>query len=150
MALWVSQTVNNLPAMQISARFLGQEDSLKGKGTCSSVLAWRIPWTEEPGGLQSMGSQRVRHDLVTIHTHTALWATTALLPFSHGRRYKISKDTWNVGQEKRVPTTEQEDVGPGHHTQPSASLTAQSANVKFLFSTQYCNSLPIHMSPWIL
>ena len=42
---------------------LSQEDPLeKGMATHSSVLAWRIPWTEEPGGLQSMGSQRVRHD----------------------------------------------------------------------------------------
>ena len=40
-----------------SGRSLG-----KGNATCSSILAWRIPWTEEPGGLQSMGSQRVRHD----------------------------------------------------------------------------------------
>ena len=38
--------------------------------TQSSILAWRIPWTEEPGGLQSMGSQRVRHDLAAEHTHT--------------------------------------------------------------------------------
>ena len=45
---------------------LGWEDPLEeGRTTHSSVLAWRIPWTEEPGGLQSMGSQRVRHDLVT-------------------------------------------------------------------------------------
>ena len=116
MALWAAQTVNNLPAMQTWARFLGQEDPLKGKGTCSSVLAWRIPWTEEPGGLQSMGSQRVRHDLVTIHTH-GFMSNKALLPFSHGRRYKISEDTWNIGQEKRVPRTEQEDVGPGHQAQ---------------------------------
>ena len=44
-------------------RSLGQEESLeKGIATHSSILAWRIPWTEEPGGLQSMGSQRVRHD----------------------------------------------------------------------------------------
>ena len=42
---------------------LEQEDSLeKGTATHSGILAWRIPWTEEPGGLQSMGSQRVRHD----------------------------------------------------------------------------------------
>ena len=42
---------------------LGQEDSLeKEMATQSSILAWRIPWTEEPGGLQSMGSQRVGHD----------------------------------------------------------------------------------------
>ena len=42
---------------------LGQEDPLEeGMATYSSILAWRIPWTEEPGGLQSRGSQRVRHD----------------------------------------------------------------------------------------
>ena len=42
---------------------LGWEGPLeKGRATHSSILAWRIPWTEEPGGLQSMGSQRVRHD----------------------------------------------------------------------------------------
>ena len=45
---------------------LGQEDPLeKEMATHSSVLPWRIPWTEEPGGLQSMGSQRVGHDRVT-------------------------------------------------------------------------------------
>ena len=56
--------VKNLPAMQETwAGSLGQEDSLeKGMATHSSVLAWRIPWTEEPGGLQSMGSQRVGQD----------------------------------------------------------------------------------------
>ena len=44
----------------------GWEDLLEeGMATHSSVLAWRIPWTEEPGGLQSMGSQRVRHDVAT-------------------------------------------------------------------------------------
>ena len=42
---------------------LGQEDSLeKEMATHSSILAWKMPWTEEPGGLQSMGSQRIRHD----------------------------------------------------------------------------------------
>ena len=56
--------VKNLPAMQETwVGSLVQEDSLeKGMATHSSVLAWRIPWTEEPGRLQSMGSQRVRHD----------------------------------------------------------------------------------------
>ena len=45
---------------------LGQKDRLeKEMATHSSILAWRIPWTEEPGGLRSMGLQRVRHDLVT-------------------------------------------------------------------------------------
>ena len=60
----MAQTVKNLPAMQkIQVRSLGREDPLEeGMATHSSVLAWRIPWTEEPGGLQSMGSQRVRHN----------------------------------------------------------------------------------------
>ena len=56
--------VKNLPAVQETwVPSLGREDPLeKGIATHSSVLAWRIPWTEEPGGLQAMGSQRVGHD----------------------------------------------------------------------------------------
>ena len=57
----VTQTVKNPPAMQETwVRSLGQDDPLeKGMATHSSILAWRITWTEETGGLQSMGSQRV-------------------------------------------------------------------------------------------
>ena len=60
----MAQVVKNLPAMQETwVQSLGQEDPLeKGMATHSSILAWEIPWTEEPGGLQSMGLQRVRHD----------------------------------------------------------------------------------------
>ena len=60
----VAQMVVNLPAMQkTQVQSLGQKDPLeKGMATHSSILAWRIPWTEEPGGLQSMGLQRVGHD----------------------------------------------------------------------------------------
>ena len=56
--------VKCLPAKrETQVQSLGQEDSLeKEMATHSSILAWRIPWTEEPGGLQSMGSQRVGHD----------------------------------------------------------------------------------------
>ena len=56
--------VKNLPAMQETPVVsLGWEDPLeKGMATHSSILAWRIPWTEEPGGLQSIESYRVRHD----------------------------------------------------------------------------------------
>ena len=59
--------VKNLPAMQepqeIRVRSLGWEDPLEeGMATHPSILAWRMPWTEEPGGLQSMGLQRVRHN----------------------------------------------------------------------------------------
>ena len=60
----VAQTVKSLPAMrETHVRSLGQESPLeKGMATHSSVLAWQIPWTEEPGGLQSTGSQRIEHD----------------------------------------------------------------------------------------
>ena len=56
--------VKNLPAMQETpVQALAQEDLLeKGMATHSSILAWRIPWTEEPGRLQSMGLQRIGHN----------------------------------------------------------------------------------------
>ena len=60
----VAQTVKTLLAMwETCVQSLGGEDPLeRGTATYSSILAWRIPWTEEPGGLQSTGSQRVGHD----------------------------------------------------------------------------------------
>ena len=59
--------VKNPPAVkEVQVQSLGQEDPLeKGIPTHSSILAWRIAWTEEPGELQSVGSQRVGHDLAT-------------------------------------------------------------------------------------
>ena len=67
--------VKNLPALQeTQVQSLGWEDSLeKEMATHSSILAWKIPWTEEPGRLQSMESQRVRHDWM-INTHTLLYS----------------------------------------------------------------------------
>ena len=69
----VAQTVKNLPVTQETwVRSLVQEDPLELEmATHSSILAWKIPWTEEPGGLQSMGLQRVRHNCVT-KTHIYL------------------------------------------------------------------------------
>ena len=60
----MAQTIKNLSAMQeTQVQSLGQEDPLeKGMATHSSILAWRIPWTEEPGGLYSPWGHRVRHD----------------------------------------------------------------------------------------
>ena len=60
----VDQMVKNLPVMQETwVQSLSQEDPVeKRMATHSSILAWRIPWTEEPGGLQSTGSQRVGHN----------------------------------------------------------------------------------------
>ena len=59
-----AQTIKNLPAMRETwVQSLGWEDPLEeGMATHSSILAWRTPWTEEPGKLQSMGLQRVGHD----------------------------------------------------------------------------------------
>ena len=62
-SLVVQLAKNPLPVQHTWVWSLGQEDPLeKEMATHSSILAWRIPWTEEPGGLQSVGSQRVRHD----------------------------------------------------------------------------------------
>ena len=60
----MAQTVKRLPTMRETwVQSLGWEDPLeKGKATHSSILAWKILWTDEPGRLQSMGSQRVGHD----------------------------------------------------------------------------------------
>ena len=82
--------------------FLGQEDPLeKGKAAYSIMLAWRIPWIEEPGGLQSKGSQRVRHDRAT-NTHIKgvrirqLWATFAFFtsPSWNGAQYGLQSHIW--------------------------------------------------------
>ena len=67
MASQVALVVKNLPAkvedIKSQVQFLGREDALEeGVATHSSILAWGILWTEEPGGLQSEGLQRVRHD----------------------------------------------------------------------------------------
>ena len=71
----VAQMVKNLPAVrEIWVESLGQEENLeKGMAIQSSILAWRIPWTEESGRLQSTGPHRVRHnwnDLARTHTPT--------------------------------------------------------------------------------
>ena len=86
----VGQTIKKLPAMQETQEMkvwsLGQEDYLeKEKAAHSSILVWRIPWTEEPGGLQSMGSQTAGHD----------WATNTFtfhfLSFTYLKSYLILK-----------------------------------------------------------
>ena len=71
--------VKNLPASAgasgawVQGTILGQEDLLEEEiAAHSSILAWEIPWTEEPGGLQSVVSQRIRHDLVNGHVGTQL------------------------------------------------------------------------------
>ena len=74
MASLVAQTVKCLSTMwETRVRSLGREDLLeKEMAIYSSSIAWKIPWTEEPGRLQSMGSQRVRHDSATSLHFTSL------------------------------------------------------------------------------
>ena len=64
----------------MQVQFLGQEDPLEeGTATPSSILAWRIPWTEEPGGLWSIGSQRVEHNGSNLACMHYLLGTKGLL-----------------------------------------------------------------------
>ena len=79
----VAQTVKHLPTMWgTRVPTLGWEDLLeKEMATHSSILAWRIPWTEKPGGLQSMGSRRVEHDWVTsLSLMNSVFCTSTLFP----------------------------------------------------------------------
>ena len=74
----IAQLVKNLSAVEETpVRFLGREDPQEeGMATHSRILAWRIPWTEEPGGLQSMEPERVLHDLVTEQQHFNIYMCT--------------------------------------------------------------------------
>ena len=76
----VAEMLKDLPAVQETwLPSLGPEDALeKEMATHSRMLAWRIPWTEEPGGLQSIGSQRVRHDCSNL-AHTCTCCISSLV-----------------------------------------------------------------------
>ena len=80
----VAQMVKHLSTMwETRVRSLGREDPLeKEMAIHSSTIAWKIPWTEEPGRLQSMGSQRVRHDWATDNNKSIYWLITLLTLFS--------------------------------------------------------------------
>ena len=94
-ATLVPQTVKNLPAMQeTQVRSLGRENPLEeGMATHSRILAWRIPWTEEPGELQSLGSQR-HHGVIVSHTTHARdpdHAVSCLSPHSSKLRHFLPR-----------------------------------------------------------
>ena len=82
-AFLLAQTIKSLTAMQETrVWFLRSEEPVeKGMAAHSSILAWRIPWTEEPGEIQSMGSQRVGHNRVT-NTFTSLLKATEIIVFN--------------------------------------------------------------------
>ena len=81
----LAQRLKCLPAMRETwVRSLGREDPVeKEMATDSSILAWRIPWMEEPGRLQSMGSQRVRHDFTFTFTLPYPWRYLPKSKFQH-------------------------------------------------------------------
>ena len=100
----VAQRLKHLPEMRETwVRFLGWEDPLEEEmAPHSSTLAWKIPWTEEPGGLQSLGSLTVRHDWATslslftfMHWRRKWQPTPVFLPGeSHGRRSLVGCSPW--------------------------------------------------------
>ena len=94
LASLVTQMVKNLPTIQeIWVWSLGWENPQEGKmATLSSILAWRIPWTEEPGRLQSMGSQRVRHNW---ETNTRTHARTHVLLDAVSYSYFLRLQLWH-------------------------------------------------------
>ena len=106
----LAQLVKNLPAVQETWVWSqGREDSLeKEVGSHSSTLAWKIPWTEEPGGLQSMGSQRVRHDWMTNTFTFTLHSVFGLPQWFNGK-----ESTCNAGDVGSIPGLERSSGG-GH------------------------------------
>ena len=92
--------VQNLPAMQETwVQSLDLEDPLEeGMATHCSILAWRIPWTEEPGSLQFMGLQRIRHDWVII-THTGSYSDSQVVQWQGIHLPRQETWVWSLGQE---------------------------------------------------
>ena len=118
----VAQRLKRLPAMQETwVQSLGREDPLeKEMAIHSSILAWRIPWTEEPGGLQSTGSQRVGHN----------WATSLSLHFQYA-----PGDQWRNNSRKNKGTE------PKQKQDPVVDVTDDRSKVHCC-KEQYC------IGPW--
>ena len=105
-AVWaflVAQVVKNLPEMQETlVQSLGQEDPLEeGTATNSSILDWRIPRTEEPGRLQSMEFQRIRHDLATKQQQHSIQRVVRKERL--GRWVSITQDAAHAAGEAQAP-----------------------------------------------
>ena len=115
----VVQMVKNLPALrETSVLSLGWEDPLvEGMATHFNILSWRIPGTEEPGGLQSMGSHRVGHDWLTWHTY---FRKTKLFPGGSG-----------VKNLPAVPETQEILVQFLHWEHPLEKKMATHSNILF-------------------
>ena len=130
----VALSVKNLPAAQETwVRSLGWEDPLeKEMATHWSILAWKISWAEEPGGLQSMGSQRVGHDCAT-NTDSAWQPRKSRDTWSSGQ-FWLWSTKWNrakanrvsprecTGNSKHPLSTTQEKTTHGHHQMINTKL----------------------------
>ena len=154
-------TVKNIPAMQETwVQPLGQEDPLENGMTIhSSTLAWRNPWTEEPGRLQFMGLQRVEHNWATGHAHMSLshsslvWRINSIL-FRTMEKMK-KNDKWN-SEKRRACLDELErplrdfpggPVVKTHH--PAQTLQVRSP-VGSWDPTCLATKNPKHKTEWIL
>ena len=130
--------VKNTPAMQETwVQSLSQEDPLeKEMATHSSILAWRIPWTEEPGELQSTGSQRVGHDLETNQRQLLLWVftqTDSTVPKDICLEWK----TWGVAK-----------VSDPHHARALSPTCAWPGNIHLCHKRNRRNTcVTEHRSP---
>ena len=105
----MAQTVQNLPAMQDTwVRSLGQEDPLeKEMATNSSILVWRIPWTKEPGGLQSIGLQGVRHNRGCREGNLQIYKMRTIPPTCRvAVRIRVSNcpNTWLIVETQLIAT----------------------------------------------
>ena len=126
-AFLVAQMVKKPPARwETFAQSLGWEDPLEeAMATPSSILAWRIPWTEKPGGLQSTGSQRVGHDWVTKHTaqhryrretmNEGLWIIRGQTSWSNSHR-EADFETPGEGAQRNMSYRGEEVSGRGCYT----------------------------------
>ena len=125
--------VKNLPAMQKTwVQSLGWEDPLeKGMATHSSILAWRIPWAEKPGGLWSMGSQRVRQDWGL--TLSQMWNATYLQTCGH--LLTLQYDCGNCLYSK---------LRKDHFQNVPSSLSKQPAAVTLSWLLSYINKPALH------
>ena len=132
----MTQKVKNLPAMQdTQVQSLDQEDPLeKGMATHSSILAWRISWTEEPGGLQSMASQTIGHD----------WTTNTFFLFTVVFIMPLSPQTSYIEQKLHLQMWWQKDCIKKCKNLPSARLLPR---IQVMLKKQWMNEW---MNEWTL
>ena len=145
----VAQTVKNLPAVQETLLgSLGWEDPLeKGMAIHCSIHAWRIPWTEEPGGLQSVGSQRAGHGWATDST------TTTCFPekFTYIKLWVISTKPWasQVALVVKNPPVKAGDTGDTHWIPGSQETHTGSSEGRHGNPLQYsCLENPMDRGAW--